>query len=197
MLARAAGLCATLALVLPAATEAAGGSYRIVGGTRAEKSVVVSALDASSFDWSRVPGPITISIVRGSDSRALPGRIWLDADLLDSGRFAWGVVQHEYAHQVNFLLLDDAQRAVLLRELGGREWCSTSPDRPHAHYGCERFAAALAWAYWPSPDNVMKPETASTTPARFRLLLEALLRDPARAHLRSQPGRSRSHERRA
>ena len=31
-----------------------------------------------------------------------PGQIWLDASLLDSGRFSWGVVQHEYAHQVDF-----------------------------------------------------------------------------------------------
>jgi hypothetical protein len=196
MRARAAGVCAALALVLPTTSEAAGGDYVISGGTRAQRAAVVSALEASSFDWSLVPGPVAITIARGSDSRALPGRIWLDADLLDAGRFAWGVVQHEYAHQVDFLLLDDAERAFLFRELGGSEWCSTSPQRPNAYYGCERFASTLAWSYWPSRENCMKPETPSLAPARFRALLGALLRGPARAHLRSRSDRSRSHERR-
>ena len=31
----------------------------------------------------------------------------------------------------------------------------------HAELDCERFADALAWAYWPSHDNVMKPLSAA------------------------------------
>ena len=101
------------------AAHAAGTGFRFDGGTTSQRSQVRAALRASSFDWSVVPALVTVHIVRGLDSsEAAPGEIWLDADLLDSGTFAWGVVQHEYAHQVDFFALDDAARALFLRELG-------------------------------------------------------------------------------
>jgi hypothetical protein len=99
MLSRAALLCGLVALALPAWASATGGRYTIVNGTRPERQTVVSALDASAFDWNLVRTRITIQIVRGLDSQAVPGTMWLDADLLDTGIFSWGVVQHEYAHQ--------------------------------------------------------------------------------------------------
>ena len=160
--------------------HAGGGTYLFEGGTRAEKQVVISALEASSFNWDLVPGSITIHIVRDADSVAAPGEIWLDANLLDAGVFAWGVVQHEYAHEVDYLLLDDEQRALLMPLLGAGEWCYDVAILPHARYGCERFASTLAWSYWPSPDNCMKPEargaeSAAMLPRRFRALLDGML----------------------
>jgi hypothetical protein len=180
MLARAALLCAVAALALPAWASAGGGNYGLVGGTRPERQTVVAALEVSSFDWDLVRQRITIEIVRGIDSQALPGRIWLDANLLDAGTFAWGVVQHEYAHQVDYALLDDTLRARLLTLLGGTAWCDTTPAQAHGEYGCERFASTLAWSYWPSPNNCMKPEwpgdeSSALPPRRFRALLAALL----------------------
>jgi hypothetical protein len=180
MLSRAALLCALVALALPAWANASGGRYVLAGGTRTERQTVVSALEASSFDWSLVRRQITIEIVPGIDSQAVPGTIWLDADLLDAGAFSWGVVQHEYAHQVDYALLDDGIRARLLPLLGGSAWCYTALDLPHADYGCERFASTLAWSYWPSPENCVKPErpgneSSAPPPPRFRALLDSLL----------------------
>jgi hypothetical protein len=178
----AATACAMLA---PGLAHAAGGSYVFDGGTAAERGEVRAALDASSFDWSLVPGTVTIHIQRGHDSEAVPGQIWLDADLLDAGRFAWGVVQHEYGHQVDFLLLDDAKRAQLLAALGGTDWCEQSGEELHGNHACERFASTLAWAYWPAADNVMRPqsardESAAMPPAQFRSLLARLIGAPSR-----------------
>lgn len=159
---------------------AAGGNYVFDGGTPQEQAQVSDALAASSFDWSLVPAQIVVHIAHGSDSYALPGQIWLDADLLDSGEFSWGVVQHEYAHQVDFLLLDDAQRAVLQSALGGQTWCGSGP---HGSQDCERFASTLAWSYWQSPQNSMRPQSAhdessAMAPAAFRSLLASLIGAP-------------------
>ena len=171
------------ALALAGTAQAAGGHYVFDGGTNAEHAQVKKALDASTFDWNIVPGQVTIHIARGiPSSEALPREIWLDADLLDSGTFSWGVVQHEYAHQVDFLLLDDSKRATLETQLGGTVWCygdSTEPLR-HSQFGCERFASTLAWAYWQSSQNCMKPsyvdgESAGMAPAAFRALMTSLL----------------------
>jgi hypothetical protein len=178
------GLAATLAIVSTEA-RAAGGNYSFVGGTPSEQGQVRAGLNASRFDWSRVPGQVTIHIERGlTASHSLPGQIWLDADLLDSGRFSWGTVQMEYAHQVHFLLLDDGQRADLTSALGAKTWCWDRPGLTHADNGCERFAAMLAWAYWPSAANCMQPsgptdESAAMAPATFRSLLGRLLGLPA------------------
>ena len=191
MLRRLAVFTAAACLALPATTAGAGGtgSYTFDGGTKKERETVVAALRASSFDWSVVPGPIAIHIVDGEPSRSIPHEIWLDAGLLDAGEFAWGVVQHEYAHQVDYLLFDEAQRAVLLKRLGGRDWCYRTPGLAHDQYGCERFASTLAWSFWPSPENSMRPtgrrdESAAMAPAKFRALVSGLLKPAAGLNVR-------------
>jgi hypothetical protein len=160
------------------AAHAAGGRYAFDGGTKAERGQVTAALNASSFDWNLVPGRILIHIGDGVSPHAVAGQIFLDADLLDSGRFSWGVVQHEYAHQVDFGLLTDAMRARLQPLLQASAWWGTLAQ--HSQLGCERFADELAWAYWQSPDNVMQPsgaddEGGQLAPASFRAALTAAL----------------------
>jgi hypothetical protein len=185
-------LIAAASLALPAATAGAGGaapSYTFDGGTRKERETVVAALRASSFDWSVVPGPIEIHIVDGEPSRSIPREIWLDGDLLNAGEFAWGVLQHEYAHQVDYLLFDDAERALLMTRLGGRDWCYGTPGLAHDQYGCERFASTFAWAYWPSRENSMRPtgrgdESAAMAPAKFRALVARLTMPAAALNVR-------------
>jgi len=165
-------------LSAPAGAAARQQHLALAGGTSRERAQVVAALTASSFNWQLVPAQIAIHIARGVPSRATPGEIWLDADLLDAGMFAWGVVQHEYAHQVDFFLLDASARALLLRRLGGTVWCNAQPER-RTELGCERFASTLAWAYWPSRENCMRPATARAfTRAQFRILLSRLLHAP-------------------
>src|SRR5438128_11586764 len=105
---------ALLALGLGAAkANAAGGNYVFDGGTATEQTQVRKALDASAFLWSVVTKQVTIHIGPAHESEAVPGEIWLDADLLDSGIFSWGVVQHEYAHQVDFVRFNDTIRTRL------------------------------------------------------------------------------------
>jgi len=166
-----------LALAFVPNALASGGDYVFEGGTHSQQVQVTSALDASTFNWSLVPDTIVIHIARGASSHAAPGAIWLDAGLLDSGRFAWGVVQHEYAHQVDFALLTDPMRVKLHGLLHGTSWWG---GEGHAELDCERFADALAWAYWPSHDNVMKPLSAAdeggqVAPAVFRAAMVELL----------------------
>jgi len=176
-----------VALVVAPGALAAGGNYTFDGGTRAEQAQVRSGLNASSFNWGVVPGPIVIHIGGGPGPHAAPGQIWLDASLLDSGRFSWGVIQHEYAHQVDFFLLSASARAQLLTALGGAAWWQSSaaaraPDGTlqHANLASERFASTLAWSYWQSPANTLKPhsrndESGAMAPAKFRQLLATLL----------------------
>ena len=181
-----------VALLVPSTARSDGGLYLLDGGTGAERHSVVAGLAASSFDWSLVPAVVTIHIVRGADSFAIPGEITLDADLLDAGTFAWGAVQHEYAHQLDYLRFDDALRARFLGLLGATQWCyGAAPDLPHASYGCERFASTLAWAYWQSPENCMRPtspndESAAMPPHRFRAALDAALGRSARKYDRTR-----------
>jgi hypothetical protein len=149
---------------------------------------VRAALDASSFDWSLVPAQITIHIHPGAGSEATRGAIWLDGNLLNAGSFSWGVVQHEYAHQVDYFLFDDARRAELLSALGGANWCDDSVGT-HASHGCERFASTLAWAYWPDQGNCMRPqsptdESAAMAPTQFRAMLGRMIGAPTRVLLR-------------
>ena len=185
----ARSLCLAAAVVVTAVgappAAARGGNYVFAGGTRFERAQVRAALEASLFDWDVVPQQITIRIAPGLAPSAEAGTIDLDSRLLDAGRFAWGVVQHEYAHQVDFFVLDDSMRAQLAVALGGTSWWQMPNPLPHQALTCERFASTLAWAYWPSPDNVIRPtaptdEAGSVAPAAFRTLLDGLLSLPRR-----------------
>src|SRR5437899_4467955 len=183
-------LSATCFFAFAQSALAGGGSYAFRGGTSQEQATVHSALEASSFSWGLIPRTITIHIGMYGDSYSTYGQVYLDATLLDSGRFAWGVVQHEMAHQVDFFLFDDAKRAQLLQLLGGKDWCYSVPGLKHSDYGCERFASTLAWAYWQSPDNSMKPtgpkDEASFIPAsQFRAVLTQLIGAPVVAQAAS------------
>jgi hypothetical protein len=147
-----ASLAVALALSLAGAARAASGDYALDGGTTAEQAQVTLALDASAFD----------------------------SDLLDTGEFAWGAVQMEYAQQVQLLRLDQRARAQLTEALGAKDWCYALPGVAAQDEGCERFAAALAWAYWPSAANAMKPQgpgdwSAQLPAEAFRALLARLL----------------------
>lgn len=172
-----------VALALTPPSLAAGGSYVFVGGTSYERQQVTQALAASSFDWSAVPQTVTITIQPNVVSQAVPGHIWLDSNLLDSGEFSWGVVQNEYAHQVDFYLLDDLQRAQLTSALGAAAWCyGDAAGLTLEQYGCERFASTLAVAYWQSPYNCIgaTSDVAPIAPAAFRALLVSLIGPAAR-----------------
>lgn len=165
------------ALALAPAAFASGGHYVFDGGSQAEQGQVTAALNASAFPWDIVPGPVVVHIGRGVPSHAAPDQIWLDADLLDAGRFAWGVVQHEYAHEVDFAVLTPAMRTQLHALLNGTAW---SGAEGHSSLDSERFADLVSWAYWPSLDNVLRPQNAQdeggqVTPAVFRAALAALI----------------------
>jgi hypothetical protein len=175
---------AAATLAIAPAAFAAGGNYSFDGGSQAEQTQVTAALNASSFPWGVVPGPVVVHIQRDVASAAAPNQIWLDANLLDSGRFSWGVVQHEMGHQVDFFLFDDTKRAQLDTALGGQNWCYSVQGLAHSAYGCERFASELAWAYWPSADNSMKPgpgntEAGAMPVVAFRALLAQMLGVPS------------------
>lgn len=168
---------AVVALGVAPTAFAAGGHYIFDGGSQAEQAQVTGALNASAFPWDAVPGDVVVHIRRGVASHAAPNQIWLDANLLDAGRFAWGVVQHEYAHEVDFAVLTDVTRTQLHALLHGAAWWG---GEGHSALDCERFADLVAWAYWTSPDNVMKPQSAQdeggqVAPAAFRAALAALL----------------------
>ena len=169
-------------LALPASDGlAAGGRYAFNGGTKGQREQVRLALEASAFDWDLIPAEVQIRIVPGVVPHSRPGVIWLDGRLLSSGEFAWAIVQHEYAHQIDYFLLGESERATLKDALGGQAWCrNDEPGLPHNAYGCERFASTVAWAYWPDAENAYRPilpgdESAAMDPARFRALLESLL----------------------
>jgi hypothetical protein len=172
------------ALALTPAAFASGGHYVLAGGTPVEQRQVPQALDASSFDWNLVPGQVTIHIVRHIPlSYSTPGQIWLDADLLDSGSFSWGVVQMEYAQQVQYTTLGADARSLLTSSLGARQWCYDDTTLPSGANACERFAATLAWSYWPSAGNSMRPSgpadwSASMGPKAFRTMLAQLIGAP-------------------
>lgn len=163
---------AALALAGPA--HAAGGDYVFDGGSANARKQVKAALDASSFDWSVVPVEITIHIERGAGPHSTVGEIWLDPRLLASGRFAWGIVQHEYAHQVAYFSLGTTERRELTRALGGTAWCYEKRGVDHDDQTCERFASTLAYAFWPARANTERPE-ARMAPAAFRSLVSRLV----------------------
>lgn len=178
-------LAATLAaaFVLPAAAQAAGGDYVFAGASATERSTVRAALNASSFDWGVVPKQVTIHVGRYGVSHSTPGNVWLDRGLLASGRFAWATVMDEYAHQVDFFVLDPTRRALLQQRLGASAWCYEVSGLAHGAHGCERFASMVAWAYWPSKDNAYRPdspadESAAMPPGEFRTLLSTVVGMP-------------------
>jgi hypothetical protein len=173
-----------LALALPANALAVGGSYGFDGATAAERSTVRAALNASSFDWGVVPQRITIHVGAYGVSRSTPQHIWLDRRLLAAGRFAWATVMDEYAHQVDYLVLDAERREVLQQRLRASAWCYEREGVVHSANGCERFASMVAWAYWPSKDNSYSPrsradESAAMPAAEFRQLLSTMVGAPA------------------
>lgn len=170
MILRLASLLVALALAAAPAAHAGGGRYSFDGGTRAQQQQVTAALEASSFDWGIVPGRVVVHIAPNVVSSAAPNEIWLDARLLDAGRFSWGVVQHEYAHVVDFGVLTDEMRAQLAPVLGGTSWWGPAAD--HDQLDSERFADLLAYAYWPSGANVAGPASGA---AGFRSMLFSLL----------------------
>ena len=172
------------ALALPASALAGGGDYVFEGAKPAERSTVRAALNASSFDWGIVQQRVTIHVGDVGASHATPGHIWLDRGLLRTGRFAWPTVMDEYAHQVDFLVLDGGHRAVLQEQLGASAWCYETAGLGHSAYGCERFSSMVAWAYWPSKDSSYRPlsatdETAAMPAGRFRQLLSTLVGVPS------------------
>lgn len=169
---------AALALGFSPSALAAGGNYVFAGGNPAQRAEVREALNASSFNWGIVQQRVTIHLASGVESHAVPGHIWIDTRVLTAGRRAWAIAQHEYAHQVDFLLLDEAARRSLHSRLGGRDWCWKVAGFEHRDYGCERFASTLSWAFWPSKDNVLRPhlrrdEAGAVRPDEFRRLITA------------------------
>lgn len=102
--------------LLAARAQAAGGVYVIEGGSAEAQATVRAALDVSRFDFSRIPEPITIRITRCGCAGAKPGLIVLDEDVvLDTSlgrKYAWGLIQHEYSHQVDYSLFQDDDRAA-------------------------------------------------------------------------------------
>jgi hypothetical protein len=171
---------AALVFAHPGTAHAAGGNYRFDGGTAPQRAQVREALKASSFNWNLVKAQITIHIQPDMDSHARPGEIWLDAHLLDSGRFSWATVQDEYSHQVDFFLFTPEIRARLQAALGAKAWCyENGALQAHGDQGCERFSSVLPWAYWQSADNAYKPtsngESAAMAPTRFKALLNRLI----------------------
>ena len=178
-------LAAVLAavFVLPATAQAAGGNYTFEGASARERSTVRAALNASSFDWGVVPKQVTVHVGRYGVSHSTPGDVWLDRGLLATGRFAWATVMDEYAHQVDFFVLDPARRALLQQRLGASAWCYEVSGLAHGAHGCERFASMVVWAYWPSKDNAYRPaspadESAAMPPGEFRALLSTVVGMP-------------------
>lgn len=172
-------LAAAAALTLPGAAKAVGGSYTIVGGTADQQAQVKAALDATRFNWSCVPVNVRISLAAGVATQAVPGQIQIDTNLLDAGTFAWGVVQHEYAHQVDWYVLRPDVRTALARALGGATWgigITAGTGVEHDQLTGERFADELTWAFWPTGDNAITPPVKTFAPKAFRAYLGALIK---------------------
>jgi hypothetical protein len=174
---------------------AKGGNYVIDGGSPEAQATVRSALEASRFDWSRVPVQVTIQITNCGCAGAQPGTIVLDESMLTSSafgaRYAWGIVQHEYAHQVDFFLLTTSDRRAIRKALGGADWCNEAADVAHDQHGCERFAEAFAWSYWPRQTTPSEPPSVNGTDRSGRPRFGASPTACSRASRRAT-GRARS-----
>jgi len=157
-------------------------NYTFDGGTPVQQAEVTAALGASGMNWFLVPQTVTIHIQDNAIAEATPGNIWLSPGLLSSGEFAWATVQHEYAHQIDFYVLNDDDRAILTAVLGGHGW-NPPAGTPHSQITAERFASETAWAYWPSFNNSLMPHKASDEaggmdPTKFRNLMNVLIGAP-------------------
>jgi hypothetical protein len=183
MLRRIAIAVAALALLLPGSALAAGADVAFEGGSKKDRAQVHAALATSSFDWGLVQQQVTVHIGPYGTSYATPGHVWLDAGVLRAGKFGWATVMDEFAHQIDFFVLDGPRRQILQDRLGAQAWCYEVPGLGHAANGCERFSSMVAWAYWPSKDNPYRPsslteESASMSPTAFRSLLADLIGAP-------------------
>lgn len=180
MLRRILLLVIGLLAVMPGTALAGGGDYVFDGGTPNQQAQVRNALDASAFDWDLVPQRVTVHVGPYGTSHATRGHVWLDGRLLDAGVFSWATVMDEYAHQLDFFVLDPARRAVLQQRLGADAWCYETPGTAHRANGCERFSSMVAWAYWPSQQNAYRGSAESTAmpAAEFRALLTELIGAP-------------------
>jgi hypothetical protein len=167
-----------LALLRTEANATLRGGYSFAGGTPRERETVRDALAASSFDWNAIPGHVTVHIRRGG-CYAEKGSVWLDPAMLAQGRASWGVIQHEFAHEVDFFLFNSRIRSSLATLLGAKVWWSDDPRLRHDQLGAERFASTLAWAYWPCRSNSIfrfaHAEATAMPAARFHALMDALL----------------------
>lgn len=177
--------------VTTAPALAGGGRYVFDGGTPEQQAQVKRGLDVSAFNWGVVPTTITIHIVSAASALTLPnaetygpvagyagrGEIWIAGEPLDWGARGWSVIQHEYAHEVDLFLLDDAKRAQLMQLLGGTRW-SFDAQLAHSDYSGERFASMLSWTFWPDAANFNGPRfnkdvgsMANLDPRGFQTLL--------------------------
>jgi hypothetical protein len=171
-------LAAFVALAVPARAGAADVALEFSGGSDEARAEVIAALDASAFDWSLIGRPVTVQILGCGCAGSRPGVVVLDETMLASspyGRaYTWGIVQHEFAHQVWWYALDDARRSDLRALLGGADLCYEQPGLSHDAHACELFASTLAWAYWPAAGNPMQAERAMGA-RQFRHLLGRML----------------------
>ena len=180
-------LAAFVALAVPARADAADVALDFSGGSEEARAEVVSALEGSAFDWSLIGRPVTVQILDCGCAGSRPGVVVLDETLLASspyGRaYTWGIVQHEFAHQVWWYALDDARRSELRTLLGGADLCYEQPGLPHDAHACELFASTLAWAYWAAAGNPMQAEKVMGA-RQFRRLLGRMLGVTARFAIR-------------
>ena len=98
---------------------------------------------------------------------------------------ACGAFQHSHHGSVIWVspdgpLVDQSARRELIAALHAKSWCYEKAGVAAGDQACERFAAALAWAYWPVAANSLKPRSASDWSAAipataFRVLLGQLL----------------------
>jgi hypothetical protein len=161
-------LLGLLVVLAPATAQAAGGDYVFEGGSVEARETVRAALEISRFDFDRVPSRITMKITNCGCAGARPGLIVLDENVVTDTslgeRYSWGLIQHEYAHQIDYFLLDDDDRTAVRRVLGGKAWCYEKEGLSHDANACERFADVVSWAFWPSEDNVLRDNAKAFAP---------------------------------
>jgi hypothetical protein len=170
-------------LAFAGTAQAAGGNYVLEGGSPEAQETVRAALNASAFDFSRVPAQITIRITSCGCAGARPGLIVLDETVLTDAslgdRYSWALIQHEYAHQVDYFLFEEADRTAVRKALGGRDWCYEKAGLAHDAHGCERFADVFAWAFWPARKNILRSDAKTfapdQTPSQLRVFVNSLL----------------------